>query len=101
MLFVFMGIDRPGQAEVRAEKRAAHRAYLSEVAGRVAFAGPLIGDDGKSVQGSLLVLEFPTREAAEAWLNQEPYTVAGVYDRIQISAFENRWPQRAGFPAAT
>jgi len=100
MLFVFHNLDRPGAAQLRLELRPQHKAYLAAVADRIAFAGPLLADDGKTMIGSLLTIEFVDRAAAEAWLADEPFTRGGVYERISILPFENLWPQKAGFPPA-
>jgi len=97
MLFAFMLFDRAGAAALRAQTRPAHKAYLGEVAERIAFAGPLLDDDAETMLGSLLVIEFADREAALAWLAAEPFTRAGVYGRSEVRAFRNLWPQRAGF----
>jgi uncharacterized protein YciI len=50
--------------------------------------------------GSLLVIDFPSRAAAHAWLADEPFTRAGLYASTTVHAFNNLWPQRAGFPPA-
>ena len=50
--------------------------------------------------GSLLVMDFPDREAARAWLAAEPFTRAGLYASTSLLAFNNLWPQKTGFPAA-
>ena len=50
--------------------------------------------------GSLLAIDFPTRQAAQEWLANEPFTMAGVYASTSIHAFVNLWAQRAGFPPA-
>ena len=47
--------------------------------------------------GSLLVIDFADRAAAEAWLRDEPFTRAGVYASSSVRAFHNLWPQRVGF----
>ena len=47
--------------------------------------------------GSLLVIDFPDRAGAEAWLAQEPFHRSGLYGSVQIHAFSNLWPQRIGF----
>ena len=39
-----------------------------------------------------------TWEAAHAWLAAEPFSRAGLYAGVEIHAFLNLWPQRAGFP---
>ena len=99
MLFCFSNIDKPDAAALRQQWRPAHKDYLAQVADRIAFAGPLLADDGQTMQGSLLVIEFPDRAAAEAWLQQEPFTRNGVYTSTSIRAYANLWPQRTGFVA--
>jgi uncharacterized protein YciI len=67
------------------------------MAERIAFAGPLVADDGETMIGSLLAIDFPDRAAAVAWFQAEPFNQAGLYASAQIHAFRNLWPQRAGF----
>ena len=64
---------------------------------KIAFAGPLLANDGQAMRGSLLVIDFADRAAALAWLEHEPFTRAGLYGESQVHAFTNLWPQRAGF----
>ena len=97
MLFVLHMIDRAGTADLRARVRPEHKAYLAGVAERMAFAGPLLDEAGE-MSGSLLVIDFPDRAAALAWLAAEPFTRAGVYGASEVTAFRNLWPQKAGFP---
>lgn len=100
MLFAFILLDKPDHGELRQRVRPVHKDYLAAVAGRMAFAGPLTHDDGKTMLGSLLVIDFPSRDAAHAWLAEEPFTRAGLYASTTIHAFVNLWPQQAGFPPA-
>ena len=97
MLYAFHLVDRPNAAELRERIRPEHKDYLARVAERISFAGPLLGDDGQAMLGSLLVIDFADRAAALAWLVQEPFTRAGLYGDTQVHAFRNLWPQRAGF----
>ena len=96
MLYAFHLVDRAGAAALRAQVRPEHKAYLAQVAERIAFAGPLLDDDGETMIGSLLVIDFADRVAAEAWLRDEPFTRAGVYATSTVHAFSNLWPQRVG-----
>ena len=98
MIYVFRLLDKPGTAELRQRVRPAHKAYLASVGDRIAFAGPLTHDDGTTMIGSLLAIDFDSREAAQAWLAAEPFTRAGLYAGVEIHAFVNLWPQKAGFP---
>jgi len=97
MLYALHLIDRADAGALRAQVRPAHKAYLARVADRIAFAGPLVDEDGETMAGSLLVIDFADRAAAEAWLRDEPFTRAGVYATSSVRAFHNLWPQRVGF----
>ena len=97
MLYVLRMLDKPDAAALRQRLRPEHKAYLAQVAERIAFAGPLTQDDGTTMIGSLLAIDFDSREAAKAWLADEPFTRAGLYGSVEIQSFVNLWPQRAGF----
>ena len=100
MIFTMLLMDRPGTADLRVQVRPEHRAYLAKMADRMAFAGPLTSEDGKTVLGSLIAIDFPSRTDVDAWLKDEPYTQAGVYEKPIIHVFNNMWEQKAGFPPA-
>ena len=98
MIYTFLLIDKPHAAELRNRVRPEHKAYLGQVAARIAFAGPLMDDAGQSMLGSLLAIDFESREAAQAWLADEPFTRAGLYASVTLHAYANLWPQKVGFP---
>ena len=100
MLFVFHLIDRAGAADLRQRVRPEHKAYLAAVAERIAFAGPLTEDDGQTMIGSLLAIEFEDRASALRWMAEEPFTRAGLYRTVSVLPFTNLWPQKTGFPPA-
>jgi uncharacterized protein YciI len=98
MIYTFILLDKPGAGELRQRVRPEHKAYLAAVADRIAFAGPFTSDDGQTMVGSLLAIDFDSRESAQAWLAAEPFTRAGLYASSSIHAFSNLWPQKTGFP---
>ncbi len=100
MIYVFRLLDKPEGSALRQRVRPEHKAYLAQVAERIAFAGPLTHDDGSTMIGSLLAIDFDSREAAHDWLANEPFTRAGLYAGTEIHAFVNLWPQKAGFAPA-
>ena len=100
MIFAILLMDRPGTADLRAKIRPEHRAYLAKRSEQMAFAGPLTSEDGATTLGSLIVMDFPTRADVDAWLKDEPYTKAGVYEKPIINVFNNMWTQKVGFPPA-
>ncbi len=101
MIYMLRLLDKPDHAALRQRLRPLHKAYLAAVADRIAFAGPLTHDDGHTMIGSLLAIDFDSRDAAHAWLADEPFTRAGLYGSVEVQAFVNLWPQKTGFaPAA-
>jgi uncharacterized protein len=100
LIYLFRLIDRPDGTALRMRLRPEHKAYLARVAERIAFAGPLTHDDGVTMIGSVLAIDFADRAAATAWLADEPFTRAGLYAGVEVHAFVNLWPQKAGFPPA-
>ncbi len=94
---MFRLLDKPDGSALRQRVRPEHKAYLATVADRIAFAGPLTHDDGVAMIGSLLAIDFAGREEAHAWLAQEPFNRAGLYAGVEVHAFVNLWPQKAGF----
>jgi uncharacterized protein YciI len=98
VIFVFHLIDRLDAGDLRQRVRPEHKRYLAAVADRIAFAGPLTADDGQTMIGSLLAIDFEDRAAAERWMAEEPFTKAGLYEAVSVRSFINLWPQKAGFP---
>jgi uncharacterized protein YciI len=100
VLFFFHCPDRPGSVELRRRTRAAHLEYMIAAQDRIAFGGPLLDDGGVSV-GSVFAMHFGSRGEAEAWLAGEPYTAAGLFDRVTIVPMRAMVPEpRPGFLAA-
>ncbi|MGY2374568.1 YciI family protein [Pseudomonas sp. SDO524_S393] len=97
MIFAIHAHYKPDVAERRTALLASHRAYLATVAQRIAFAGPLLDAQGEPV-GSLMVVDFDDEAHAKAWLAEEPFTQGGLFARLDLQIFQNRWPQKTGFP---
>lgn len=92
-LFIVTCIDKEGTLEQRMEARPAHLARLEQLhqQGQLILAGPMPKDVG--FWGSTLVVDFETREALDAWLQEEPYLHAGVYDHIDVKPFIQVFPK--------
>jgi len=93
------GTDVPNSLEKRLSVRPQHveRLKALQEQGRLLLAGPLPaidsddpGDAGFS--GSLIVAEFDSLEAAEAWANADPYIGAGVYESVTVKPFKKVLP---------
>ena len=94
MLFVFHILDKPGTTEQRLALRPAQYEHLGKVEHRMVTGGPLLADDGKTMIGSLLVIDFDDRAAAQTWLNEAPFTTGGVFGEANIRAYTQNWPRK-------
>ena len=81
MIYVFTLIDKPQMGDLRQRIPPEHKEYLAAMADRMAF-------------------DFESRDAAHAWIADEPFTRAGLYASTSVHAFVNLWPQKKGFPEA-
>jgi uncharacterized protein YciI len=90
MLFVIIGYDGPEGEAKRKIHRPAHLANLKllDEQGRVILAGPLTDKTG-----SLMVLDFETQEEAERFVHTDPYTVHGIFERVEVHPFMQVLPK--------
>lgn len=93
MLFAIFCTDKPGRGDVRGANRQAHLDYLAGFADQIVIAGPLQNDAGDGMVGSLLVLDFPDRAAAEAFATDDPYAKAGLFESVVIRRWKQVFPQ--------
>ena len=84
MLWAILCFDRPNAANLRAETRARHLAYLEARKDRVLFAGPLLSDDGQAAEGSVILVNLARRAEVEAFARDDPYAAAGLFERVVI-----------------
>lgn len=92
MFFVLHCLDKPNAGELRRVTREAHLAHLATVTEQVLIAGPLLDDAGAPI-GSLLVVDFEDRTAAEAFARADPYATAGVFASVTVTAWRKVLPQ--------
>ena len=85
MLYIIYQIDKPGSEEIRARTREDHFAYLDAHEDILVLGGALLGEDGKTRTGSVLIVNAASREEAEAFSSNEPFRKAGLFERVEIS----------------
>ena len=51
------------------------------------IAGGAILDDAGKMTGSMIVYEFPDRQALDECLKDEPYFTKGVWEKVEIRPF--------------
>jgi uncharacterized protein YciI len=99
MLYAIFGNDIPDSLEKRKTARPAHLARLQALQdeGRLLLAGPFPAVDATDpgaagFSGSLIVAEFATLAAAQAWADADPYVAAGVYAQVAVRPFKKVFP---------
>lgn len=100
MLYAIVGQDVSDSLDLRLAARPAHldRLHALQQAGRLLLAGPFPNVDGNDpgsagFSGSLIVAEFDTLAAAQAWADADPYVTAGVYADVSVKPFKKVFPQ--------
>ncbi len=92
MLFSILIYDEPNSAALRDEYRQAHLDYLAAFDAQTLFAGPFTTDDESADLGSLRLIDFPNRAAAEKHIADEPYVIGGVQKRWQVHRWRESLP---------
>ena len=85
MLWAIYLIDKPNSAEIRAKHMDAHRAYLNSVDSVCFFTGPLQNDDASQSIGSLFIISANSRAEAQAFVDNETFYKAGVFESVKIA----------------
>lgn len=78
--------DGEGPARKREEQAGAHFAHIESVLERIAVAGPLRDEDGRTI-GSLIVFRCDSAAEARALLDRDPYAKAGIWKSVEIRPF--------------
>lgn len=99
MLYAIFGNDVPDSLDRRKGARPAHVARLQALQdeGRLLLAGPFPAVDASDpgmagFTGSLIVAEFDSLAAAQAWAAADPYVAAGVYAQVAVRPFKKTFP---------
>jgi uncharacterized protein YciI len=92
MQFMVYCLDKPESGALRAANRAAHLEYLKGYMSNIVTAGPLLTEDGQTMIGSLLLVEFPARSDAERFSVGDPYRKAGLFQTVTITPWRKVLP---------
>lgn len=87
MPYMIYSVDKPDSESIRDEHRAAHYAFLQKHSYRLIASGGLQDDSGERFIGSTILLDVETRAQAQAFVEEDPFTKAGLAQAVVIS----RW----------
>lgn len=99
MYYSIVGEDNDNSLDKRLAARPAHLERLQQLLdqGRLLVAGPNPAIDNEDpgpngFTGSVIIAEFDSMEAAQAWADADPYLAAGVYRSVQVKPFKKVMP---------
>jgi len=99
MLYAIIATDVENSLEKRLAARPEHLARLVVLKdqGRIVLAGPNPAIDSNDpgaagFTGSLIIAEFESLSAAQAWADVDPYVKAGVYANVLVKPFKQVLP---------
>ena len=83
MQFIIKAYDGENRLEKRMAVRARHLENLASVKGKIVCAGGLLDDEGR-MKGSVLIMEFESRDLLEEYLRTEPYILEHVWEKVEV-----------------
>ncbi|MDT8403735.1 YciI family protein [Sulfuriflexus sp.] len=99
MYYAIISEDIENSLDKRLSARPAHLARLEQLRdeGRLLIAGPHPAIDSEDpgangFTGSLVIAEFASLEAAQAWADADPYLESGVYAGVKVKPFKKVLP---------
>jgi uncharacterized protein len=84
MLYALICTDKPNSLAVRKANRPEHVAYLESLDETLVFAGPFTEADGATMNGSLVVIEADSLEAARQIAAGDPFAKVGLFASVEI-----------------
>lgn len=87
MPYIIETFDKPGHQPVRQAVRAAHLDFLEQHKHLLLACGAKLDDEGADLGGGLYVVALETREAAQRFIEADPFHTAGLFERVTLT----RW----------
>ncbi|HEX7775555.1 MAG TPA: YciI family protein [Parvibaculum sp.] len=94
MLFCITGIDKADSLPLRLANREAHLKYWADTKS-AKIGGPFTSEDGSVLRGSMLIVEAASLAAAQKLATDDPYAIAGLFERHEVRP----WKWLLGQPA--
>jgi uncharacterized protein len=88
MYFIIYCTDKPDSTNLRDITRTAHINFIERHRDSIFVAGPTLTEDGEGMNGSLLVVDFPSLADANAFAASDPYAKAGLFESVIIKPWK-------------
>ena len=83
MQYLITAYDGENKLEERMRVRPQHLENMARIDGKVVCAGGLLDEDGK-MKGSVLIMDFDSKEKLDAYLAGEPYITEDVWEKVTV-----------------
>jgi len=96
MLWAISRVAAPGFMEKREKSLQPHLDYLHSQKKILVLSGGTTTDDGKEINGSLLIVNVGSRAEAEAFANADPFQKAGMFTNLKVTRMrKGQWNPEA------
>ncbi|CAJ96372.1 YciI superfamily enzyme, includes 5-CHQ dehydrochlorinase, contains active-site pHis [Cupriavidus necator] len=84
MPYLIETVDKPNHQHVRQATRASHLDYLEANKDLLLACGAKLNDDGSDAGGGIYIVDVDTRDAAQQFIDADPFTEAGLFAEVRI-----------------
>jgi uncharacterized protein YciI len=85
MLWAISRVAAPNFAQEREKGLQPHIEYLQSQKNILVISGATTSDDGNQFVGSLLIVNVKSRAEAQAFVDGDPFTKAGLFTNVTIT----------------
>ena len=83
MQYAIIAHDGKGMLEKRLVVRQRHLENIARIKGKVICAGGILDEEGK-MAGSVMILDFDSKELLDEYLKSEPYIQEHVWETVEV-----------------
>lgn len=83
MQYAIIAHDGKGMLEKRLVVRQRHLENIARIKGKVICAGGILDEEGK-MAGSVMILDFDSKELLDEYLKSEPYIQEHVWATVEV-----------------
>ncbi|HSA81492.1 MAG TPA: YciI family protein [Geminicoccaceae bacterium] len=84
MPYAIITRDKPNSLQLRNDTRGPHLEYLTANQDKLLAAGAQVDDSGQGGYGGIIILDTEDRAEAEAFIQGDPFTKAGLFSGIEV-----------------
>lgn len=84
MPFLVETFDKEGHQNVRKSVRDTHLVFLEEHKSKLLACGAKLKDNGADIGGGIYIVDVETREEAEEFIREDPFSKADLFEKVSI-----------------